>query len=49
MIRKWESDLWAKTHRTKYCPYRLLEQEAKFGSDRSVIEEHGREKGIVRG
>lgn len=49
MIRNWESDLWAKTHRNKYCPYRLLEHEAKLGSDRSVIEEHRREKNIVRG
>lgn len=46
MIRKWESDLWAKTDRTKYCPYRLLKQEARCGRDSSVIEECRREKNL---
>lgn len=49
MIRNRESDLWAKTHRTKYCPCRLLKQEARRGNDSSVIEECRRENNLWRG
>ena len=49
MRRKCESDLWAKTHKTKYYPHRILKQEARLGSDSSIIEECRREKNLLRG
>lgn len=49
MRRKCESDLWAKNPKTKYCSHRLLKQEARLGSDSSIIEECRREKNLLRG
>lgn len=40
MLMKLETDLWAKIHRTKYCPHSLPKQEARPGSDSSETEEH---------